>query len=41
LSEQAVTLAESLAERAEADPADVDGRAMDGLDDIRSYLRWA
>jgi hypothetical protein len=39
LSDQAVALAESLATRAGADPSDVDGRALDGLDDIRSYLR--
>ena len=31
-------LAEALAARAELDPADVAGRALDGLDDIRSYL---
>jgi hypothetical protein len=39
LSERAVALAEALATRAELDPLDVDGRARDGLDDIRSYLR--
>ncbi|MGW0468459.1 hypothetical protein ACWDX6_24845 [Streptomyces sp. NPDC003027] len=39
LSERAVALAEALATRAELDPSDVDGRALDGLDDIRSYLR--
>ncbi|MEU1466414.1 hypothetical protein ABZ467_38695 [Streptomyces sp. NPDC005727] len=38
LSEEAVALAESLAARAEVDPSDVDGRALDGLDDIRSFL---
>ncbi|MFI7454152.1 hypothetical protein ACIBQX_42140 [Nonomuraea sp. NPDC049714] len=38
LSERAVALAEALATRSELDPADVDGRALDGLDDIRSYL---
>ncbi len=35
----AVELAESLATRADEDPTDVDGRALDGLDDIRSFLR--
>ncbi|MCX4823375.1 hypothetical protein OG883_26535 [Streptomyces sp. NBC_01142] len=39
LGNRAVALAESLATRAELDPSDVDGRALDGLDDIRSYLR--
>jgi hypothetical protein len=39
LSDQPVTLAQSLATRAQADPSDVDGRALDGLDDIRFYLR--
>ncbi|GGT26894.1 hypothetical protein GCM10010222_80840 [Streptomyces tanashiensis] len=39
LSNRAVVLVEALAARAELDPADVDGRALDGLDDIRSYLR--
>jgi hypothetical protein len=38
LSERAAGLAEALAARAELDPADVDGRAFDGPDDIRSYL---
>jgi hypothetical protein len=38
LSERAVALAEALATRAQLDPSDVDGRALDGLDDIRSYL---
>jgi hypothetical protein len=38
LSDDALALAESLAARAEADPTDVDGRALDGLDDIRSFL---
>ncbi|ONF67415.1 hypothetical protein AVR91_0221920 [Amycolatopsis keratiniphila subsp. keratiniphila] len=38
LGDEAVKLAESLASRAEADPADVDGRAMDGFDDVRSFL---
>jgi hypothetical protein len=39
LSDHALTLAESLAARAETDPTDVDGRALDGLDDIRTFLR--
>jgi hypothetical protein len=39
LSDRAVALAEALATRARLDPSDVDGRALDGLDDIRSYLR--
>ncbi|MET8908567.1 hypothetical protein [Micromonospora sp. NPDC004551] len=39
LSDEALALAESLAMRAEADSSDVDGRALDGLDDIRSFLR--
>lgn len=39
LSDEAVALAESLAVRAEADPSDVDGRALDGRDDIRMFLR--
>ncbi|MGW7262269.1 hypothetical protein [Streptomyces sp. NPDC054842] len=38
LSAEAVALVESLAARAEADPKDVDGRALDGLDDARSFL---
>ncbi|MET9885774.1 hypothetical protein ABZZ20_22070 [Streptomyces sp. NPDC006430] len=38
LSDEALTLAESLAARAEADPSDVDGRALDGFDDARSFL---
>ena len=38
LGDEAVALAHSLAARAEMDPADVDGRALDGLDDVRSYL---
>ncbi|MFE3459084.1 hypothetical protein ACFXKD_16195 [Nocardiopsis aegyptia] len=38
LSGTSVALAESLAARAEADPSDVDGRALDGLDDIRGAL---
>ena|SRR5213595_791428 len=39
LGDEALALAESLAARAEADPSDVDSRALDGLDDIRSFLR--
>lgn len=39
LSDEAVALARSLAARAEADPTDVDGRAGDGYDDVRSFLR--
>lgn len=38
LSDKALALAESLSVRAEADPSDVDGRALDGFDDIRSFL---
>ncbi|MFK0047434.1 hypothetical protein ACIQU4_25620 [Streptomyces sp. NPDC090741] len=38
LSDEALALAKSLALRAEADPSDVDGRALDGFDDIRSFL---
>jgi hypothetical protein len=38
LGDEARALAESLAARAEADPSDVDGRALDGYDDIRSFL---
>ena len=39
LSDEALELAQSLAVRAEADPMDVDGRALDGYDDVRSFLR--
>ncbi|WP_234437110.1 hypothetical protein [Streptomyces maremycinicus] len=39
LSDEALALAVSLAARAEADPSDVDGRAQDGYDDVRSFLR--
>ncbi|HEY7275787.1 MAG TPA: hypothetical protein VH594_07480 [Trebonia sp.] len=39
LSDQAIAMVESLAARAEADPSDVDGRALDGRDDVRWYLR--
>ena len=38
LSNEALALARSLAARAEVDPSDVDGRALDGLDDARSFL---
>jgi hypothetical protein len=38
LSYEARALAESLATRAEADPSHVDGRALDGWDDARSFL---
>ncbi|MEU5709982.1 MULTISPECIES: hypothetical protein [Streptomyces] len=38
LSDEALALAKSLAARAEADPRDVDGRALDGYDDVRSFL---
>ncbi|MFK0254415.1 hypothetical protein [Streptomyces sp. NPDC090445] len=39
LSPQALALVESLAARAEADPSEVDGRALDGYDDVRYFLR--
>jgi hypothetical protein len=38
LSDEALALAKSLAARAEAEPTDVDGRAVDGYDDVRSFL---
>lgn len=38
LSAEAVALVHSLAARAEADPVDVDSRALDGLDDVKDYL---
>ncbi|MFD8963415.1 hypothetical protein ACFV0C_00185 [Streptomyces sp. NPDC059568] len=38
LSGEALALAQSLATRAEADPTDVDARAVDGYDDVRSFL---
>ncbi|MFD8491807.1 hypothetical protein [Amycolatopsis sp. NPDC059657] len=38
LSNDAVELVKSLAARAETDPTDVDGRALDGYDDVRDYL---
>ncbi|MFF7215744.1 hypothetical protein ACFZAU_35295 [Streptomyces sp. NPDC008238] len=39
LADEAVALAASLAARAEADPSDVDGRAVDGYGDVRHFLR--
>jgi hypothetical protein len=39
LSEKALALAETLAARAAAGPSDVDTRALNGLDDIRTFLR--
>ncbi|MGW3326352.1 hypothetical protein [Streptomyces virginiae] len=39
LSDEALALSEALAVRAEADPSDVDGRALDGFDDVRSFLQ--
>ncbi|MDX3377013.1 hypothetical protein PV390_21695 [Streptomyces sp. ME02-6991-2A] len=38
LGAEALVLVESLAARAQADPTDVDGRALDGYDDVRSFL---
>ncbi|MBF6277268.1 hypothetical protein A5780_15455 [Nocardia sp. 852002-20019_SCH5090214] len=38
LGVDAVALVKSLAARAEADPSDVDGRALDGYDDVRDFL---
>ncbi|MEW2418097.1 hypothetical protein AB0953_30995 [Streptomyces sp. NPDC046866] len=38
LSDEALVVVQSLATRAEADPSDVDGRAVDGYDDVRSFL---
>ncbi|MDX2565419.1 hypothetical protein PV371_38510 [Streptomyces sp. TX20-6-3] len=38
LSDEALALAESPAARAEAEPTDVDGRAVDGYDDVWSFL---
>ncbi|WP_285103992.1 hypothetical protein [Promicromonospora sp. MEB111] len=38
LSDEAVALVHSLAARAEADPVDVDSRALNGLDDVKDYL---
>ena len=38
LGDQASALAEALAVRAAADPSDVDGRALDGMDDIHDFL---
>lgn len=39
LSDEAIALAESLARRAERDAADVDGRALDGLEDVRQFIQ--
>lgn len=38
LSDGALALAQSLATRAETDPTDVDGRAVNGFDDVLSFL---
>jgi hypothetical protein len=38
LSDDALALAKSLSVRAEADPTDVDGRALDGYDDVQEFL---
>ncbi|WP_432855500.1 hypothetical protein ACQPXB_22500 [Amycolatopsis sp. CA-161197] len=38
LSDEALALAASLAARADADPTDVDARAIDGFDDVRDFL---
>ncbi|SEG76280.1 hypothetical protein SAMN05216223_11071 [Actinacidiphila yanglinensis] len=38
LGDEALALARSLAARADTDPEDVDGRALDGYDDVRSFL---
>jgi hypothetical protein len=38
LSDEALAIAESLAARAKANPSDVDARALDGYDDVRSFL---
>ncbi len=38
LSDESIVLVRSLAARAEVDPSDVDGRALDGLDDVRDFL---
>ena len=38
LGDQAVALVRSLAARAQADSSDVDGRALDGLDDVQCFL---
>ncbi|MGC0423506.1 hypothetical protein [Embleya sp. AB8] len=38
LGDDALAPAKSLAVRAEMDPVDVDGRALDGYDDVRSFL---
>lgn len=36
MDDDALALAESLAARTEADPSNVDGRAVDGYDDVRA-----
>ncbi|MGH3863826.1 hypothetical protein [Actinokineospora sp.] len=41
LSDESVALVEALACLAEADPADVDTRVLDGRDDMRHYLSHA
>ncbi|WP_229872097.1 hypothetical protein [Promicromonospora soli] len=38
LGDEALALVHSLAARADVDSADVDGRAIDGLDDVRIFL---
>ncbi|MEU3423095.1 hypothetical protein AB0F39_31875 [Streptomyces murinus] len=38
LGDESLALVKALAARAEADPADADGRALDGYDDVRSFL---
>ncbi|GHA91739.1 hypothetical protein AB0K86_22510 [Streptomyces clavifer] len=38
LGDDGLELVKSLAARAESDPTDVDGRALDGFDDVRSFL---
>ena len=40
LSDEGIALAQSLARRAERDPADVDGRALDGLEDIQLFVQF-
>lgn len=40
LSDEALALLQSLAARAEADPTDVDHRAIDGLEDATIFLRF-
>ncbi|MFE9907731.1 hypothetical protein [Streptomyces clavifer] len=38
LGDDGLALVKSLAARAESYPTDVDGRALDGFDDVRSFL---